>query len=157
MWSLLKKNRNECSRVRESLENDANMAAPALQEHLQACSDCQAAVDELLMSRELLRALPPQAAAPEPWFAPRVMAAIAARETELRRSLETWSTVPRLAARLVWISTLALLLAGTWLYKAPRATAVRSTGDSASESLFDSPPAPAAGEDVLVSRAGPEQ
>ncbi len=74
------KNREECERLRDSLEISAAMAAlPArLQEHLSFCADCQAAADELLVSRALLRKMPPPLVKPGPWFAPRVMAAIVA-------------------------------------------------------------------------------
>src|SRR5260370_11869634 len=116
------KNREECERLRDSLEMSAAMAAlPArLQEHLSFCADCQAAADELLVSRALLRKMPPPLVKPGPWFAPRVMAAIAARESNLLRSQEAWTVVPKLAARLTWISALALLFAGTWLFQSPR-------------------------------------
>src|ERR1700730_17871903 len=107
MWNLLrmlrkKKNENECGRLRDALENVADVAvlSPAKKKHPTACPVCQAAADEVLMSRSLLREMPAVAATPAPWFAPRVMAAIAARESELRRSLEAWAAVPRLAARL---------------------------------------------------------
>ncbi|HXM34239.1 MAG TPA: hypothetical protein VN920_03555 [Pyrinomonadaceae bacterium] len=158
MWSLLGKNGNECNRVRAALEDAADMTAlgTALQEHLRVCNDCQAAVDELLMSRKLLQALPSQAVKPAPWFAPRVMAAIGAREAELRRSLDAWSLVPKLAARLTWVTALALLLAGTWLYQTPGSTAVRSVGDSGNESLFDWSATPAT-DDLLSNRLEQQQ
>ncbi len=89
-----------------------------------------------------------RAALPEPWFAPRVMAAIAARESELRQSLEAWAAVPRLAARLTWISGLALLVASTWLYQLPKFTPI-SGNESAVESLFDSSQSSASQDDVV--------
>src|ERR1700737_5287794 len=99
MWSLLGKNGNECNRMREALEDAADMTAlgTALQEHLRVCNDCHAAADELLMSRKLLQTLPSQAVKPAPWFAPRVMAAIAAREAELGRARAGWALGPQLA------------------------------------------------------------
>src|SRR5215468_3501785 len=110
MWNPLKREKSECAGVREGLEataerstkdadSDVGSLSAEQQDHLACCPDCQAAVDERLMSRFLLRGLP-AVAAPDPWFAPRVMAAIAARESELRQSLETWTVLPRLAARL---------------------------------------------------------
>ena len=141
MWDLLRirKKLDECGRLRDALEGAADIAAlsPAQQEHLAACPDCQAAADEVFMSRSLLREMPSVAATPAPWFAPRVMAAIAARESELRRSLDAWAAVPRLAARLTWASALALLVATTWLYESPKFT--QNSGNQATaESLFDS-------------------
>src|SRR3984893_4843625 len=141
MWDLLrmKKNQEECRRLGEALDAAAEISAlsSSQRKHLAACPDCQAAADDILMSRTLLREVPARAALPGPWFAPRVMAAIAARESELRRSLEAWAAVPRLAARLTWASALALLVATTWLYESPKFT--QNSGNQATaESLFDS-------------------
>jgi hypothetical protein len=158
MWNLLrmlrkKKNENECSRLRDALENVADVAAlsSAQQKHLTVCPVCQAAADEIFMGRILLREMPAVAATPAPWFAPRVMAAIAAREAELRQSLEAWAAVPRLAARMTWVTALALLLAGTWLYRAPK-SAPSPRGQATIESLFDSPQSPAAQDDVQLTQ-----
>jgi len=101
------------------------------------------------MSRALLREVPARAALPGPWFAPRVMAAIAARESELRQSLEAWAAVPRLAARLTWLSALALLLASTWLYQQPKFTP-RSGNETVAESLFDSPQSSSSQDDAVL-------
>ena len=150
MWSPLRKGSSECDRFRESLEEIAGgeVLPTALQKHASECRDCQAAVDELLASRRLLSALPRRAEV-GPWFAPRVMAAIAARESEVWASLETWAAVPRLAARLTWISGLALLLASTWLYESPRFT--QNAGSQATvESLFDSPQSSPPQDDVVL-------
>jgi predicted anti-sigma-YlaC factor YlaD len=142
MWNLLrtKKDQVECRRLRDELEGSAEVAEPLLsqQEHLAACSNCQAVADDIAKSRIFLREVTPPAMQPGPWFAPRVMAAIAARESELRQSLEAWAAVPRFAARLTWISALALLLAGGWLYESPT-LAPTSGNQTTAESLFDSP------------------
>jgi hypothetical protein len=153
MWNLLgmKKNQGECSRLRDALENGRDLTAlsSAQQGHLAACQECQSASADISMARALLRDLPARATSPGPWFAPRVMAAIAARESELRESLETWAAVPRLAARLTWISGLALLLASTWLYESPRFT--QNSGSQATvESLFDSPQSSPPQDDVVL-------
>ena len=142
MFNLLnlKKNREQCKRLRDSLEDAAEGAAlsAAQREHLAACADCQEAADAISVSRSFLREVPSRAAEPGPWFAPRVMAAIAAREVELRQTLDAWAAVPRLAARLTWVSALALLLASTWLYQAPKHTQNAGNGNQGSiESLFD--------------------
>jgi hypothetical protein len=127
----------------------ARVLSAEQQEHLAACTECQAFADDMLMSRTILRDVPVPAAAPGPWFAPRVMAAIAARESELRQSLEAWAAVPRFAARVTWISALALLLAGGWLYESPK-FAQTSGNQTTAESIFDSPQSQAA-DDVLPS------
>src|SRR6266478_414896 len=153
MWDLLRirKKLDECGRLRDALESAADTPAlsRAQQEHLAACPQCQVVADDIVMSRALLREVPARAALPGPWFAPRVMAAIAARESELRDSLEAWAAVPRLAARLTWISALALLLASTWLYQLPRSPGI-SGNESAVESLFDSSQSSASQDDVVL-------
>src|SRR5713226_435427 len=152
MWNLLKmrKNQGECSHLRDALENVVDVAAlsSAQQEHLAACPACQEASSDISTSRIVLRNVPARAPVPGPWFAPRVMAAIAARESELRQSLEAWAAVPRLAARVSWISALALLLASTWLYQLPKPTPI-SRNESAVESLFDSSQSSASQDDVV--------
>ena len=152
MFSLLKRDRATCKSLRDSLEDasGADALSPVQQKHLAECPDCQAAADDLLMSRILLKKIPSVTATPAPWFAPRVMAAIAARESELRRSLEAWAAVPRLAARLTWISALALLLASTWLYQLPKSTP-NSSGQSSVDTLFDIQPS-AAQDDLLLAQ-----
>jgi hypothetical protein len=151
MFSL-GKNREACNRLRESLEISAEMAdLPVPQRtHLADCADCRTVADALFNSRALLRKMPPHWVEPGPWFAPRVMAAIAARESDSLRSQEAWAVVPKLAARLSWISALALLLAGTWLYKSPDPTQ-KQGNESTIESLFDAPAASAPQDDVLIS------
>ena len=141
MFNLLgmKKNRDECSRLRDSLEDVAEGAplSAVQREHLVVCADCQQAADAISVSRSVLHQAS-RAAEPGPWFAPRVMAAIAAREADLRQSLDAWAAVPRLAARLTWVSALALLLASTWLYQSPKhAQNPTNQSQGAIESLFD--------------------
>ncbi len=147
-----RKNREDCRRLRDSLEINSDTAAlPAgLQNHLSTCADCKAAADALFLSRALLLKMPPQSVEPGPWFVPRVMAAIAVRESSLRRSQEAWTVVPKLAARLTWISALALLLAGTWLYQSPSSTQ-KSGNESGMETLFDTPSTPPPQDDGLIS------
>jgi hypothetical protein len=146
------KTREECRHLRDSLEISSDTAAlPApLKQHLSACADCKAAADELLLGRALLRNMPPQLVEPGPWFASRVMAAITARESNQRRSQEAWTVVPKLAARLTWVSALAILLAGTWLYQSPNS--VQRPGDeNGFESLFDGPAGSPPQDDALIS------
>jgi len=152
MFNLLgmKKSYDDCRLLRDSLE-DAAEGAPlsaAQREHLVACADCQEAADAISVSRSVLHQAS-RAAVPGPWFAPRVMAAIAAREAELRQSLDAWAAVPRLAARLTWVSALALLLASTWLYQSPKhAQNPANQSQGTIESLFDAQPSGAA-DDIL--------
>ena len=141
MWNLRRnKETLDCTALRDALEKPSAVSAlsPVLRQHLADCAECQLFADELTKTRSLLDALPSRRYEPSPWFVGRVISAINARETELRRSVETWSLIPRLAARLTWISALALLLAGTWIYERPKATP-RQGDATAGESLFESP------------------
>ena len=151
MWNLRRKKNLECSRFQDALQNAPQISAlpGALQAHLGACADCRSLADEFSESRALLGALPTPRYKPSDWFVGRVMSAIAARESQLRRSIDTWSLIPRLAVKLTWASALALLVAGTWLYERPRTTP-RQTDAAGGESLFESP-APAAPDDFLAS------
>jgi hypothetical protein len=142
MWNVLSttKRSRECRSLRDTLESAAGISelSPAQQKHLAACPECQEVADDILMTRAILGDMPRHAETAAPWFAPRVMAAIAAKESELRQSLDAWAAVPRLAARLTWVSALALLLVSTWLYESPRHTQTAANGNQGSvESLFD--------------------
>jgi hypothetical protein len=151
MLDFLRKKDDECSRFRDSLEEVASGGASReMLEHSAACEDCAAAAEELLESRELLRALPRQTDV-RPWFAPRVMAAIATREAELRQSIDAWTIVPKLAWRLTWVSAVALVLASTWFLQRPAAVPSPVATDITGEPVQYS--APVTNDDVLMSLA----
>src|SRR5882762_1257723 len=79
MWSLTRLRQHDaCRCLRDLLEDAPAAGVPSAEQqaHLAGCTECQAFADDLLMSRAILRDVP--VAAPGPWFAPRVMAAIAA-------------------------------------------------------------------------------
>jgi bacterioferritin-associated ferredoxin len=129
---LLKTNRGGCREFRAQLEDAAASGAknsaelfgalPAfLRTHAEACGECREAAEAVLTTRAALAAIPSRADLGGPWFAPRVMAAIAARKAELARTVDTWTFLPRLAVRLTWASSVALLLASAWLYQKPHA------------------------------------
>jgi len=166
---LLNTNKEACREFQAQLE-DAAASAPgpstlpgllaalpvSLSLHASACASCRAAADELAASRAMLAALPSSANLGGPWFPSRVMAAIAARRAELARAADTWTFLPKLAARLTWVSSIALLLASAWLYQRPvakaPATAKQVATDITGEPISDIS-APAANDDVLVSLA----
>ena len=151
MWHFVKKPEDDCSRFRDSLEEIASGGVSReMLEHSAACEDCAAAAEELLESRELLRALPRESSPAMAWFAPRVMAAIAAREAELRQSFDAWSVIPKFALQLTWISALALTLAGTWFLQRPNLPSRQAT-DITGEPVQSA--APVTNDDVLVSLA----
>lgn len=158
MSSLLRRQKGECGALRDTLGEVAG--ALTLQEllghatsqqraHVAVCDDCHKALEELLATRRLLSAIPAEASVPRPWFASRVMSAIAARETESSRLATTWTLVPKLASRLAWVSAVAILVAGTWLYRKPVSSSPSQTGTEASaESIFETSP-PSHQDDVL--------
>jgi hypothetical protein len=166
MVSLFGRKKKACSTFLDTLTHTVNTAtlleflasaSPQQRAHASACEDCRIAAEEFLASRALLGALPSQAETPRPWFASKVMAAIAARETEVRRLATAWTLVPRLASRLACISALVILVAGTWLYRNPVSASRGQTGTEASvESIFESSPAPQQ-DDMLLTTAEKNQ
>lgn len=128
-------------------------ASSGLKNHADVCADCRAVAGNILEAGTLLAELPSSAAMAGPWFAPRVMAAIAARKAELSRVADTWTFLPKLAARLTWASAVALLLASTWLYQWPLSTSARPMlTDITGEPVVDTV-TPANNDEVLVSLA----
>jgi hypothetical protein len=164
MMNFLNKRRAECRQFQSQLEDAASAApnanqlsellaaaSPSLKEHTIACPNCHAAAENILAARALLAELPSYAATAGPWFAPRVMAAITARKAELGRAADTWTFLPKLAARLTWASAIALLLASGWLYQKPLTTTSKPVvTDITGEPVVDTAP-PASNDDVLVS------
>jgi len=164
MINFLSKRRAECRQFQSQLEDAAGAAPNAkelsellaaasvpLKEHATACADCRAAAENILAARALLAELPSYAATAGPWFAPRVMAAIAARKAELSRAADTWTFLPKLAARLTWASAIALLLASGWLYQKPVSTSAKPVAtDITGEPVADTA-TPATNDEVLVS------
>ena len=160
MTSLFRRHKRECNNFRDALNEVAGAAtipellagaSPQQRAHAAACEDCREALEELLATRLLLSALAPQRDVPRPWFASRVMSAIAARGTESIRLATAWTVVPKLASRLAWVSAVAILVAGTWLYRKPVSASPSPTGTEASvESIFETAPPPHQ-DDVFLS------
>jgi hypothetical protein len=160
MLSLFPRKKKPCSNFLDiatdavnasTLEEVLGHATPQQRAHVAACDDCRAALEELLAARQLLGAVPPQESVPRPWFTSKVMSAIEARETELSRLATAWTLVPKLASRLAWVSAVAILVAGTWLYRKPAPSPPAQTAAEASvESVFETSPPPSQ-DDVLLS------
>ena len=153
MFSLLKKDRGKCKQLLESLEElDSGSSLPTeLATHPASCPNCKEAIAELSASRALIRALPRQQETAKPWFATRVMAAIAEQEGQLERSLQTWLVLPKLASRLAWVSALALLLTTTFLIERPKGVPVAQVStDLSGEPVVESHPLPADNDEVLA-------
>ena len=123
----------------------------ALHSHLETCADCRDAAADMDSLRNLLREAW-DAPVAGPWFAPRVMATIAAQEAEVSRGAAIWLAVPRFASRLSWVAAALLICTCTWLYEWPVAAPPAQTAAAfATEHLFDPPPTPPNHDDVLVS------
>lgn len=165
MWNLLKRENEECRKLRDGLETAAakhpgaasvtilTEELPAAErKHIETCADCRAAVEELVATRELFRGVSSFAADQRPWFAARVMAAIASRERELAGRVSAWTEFPRFASRLSLIAAIVLLVGTTWFYKSVVRTPSYPPSGS-QESIFESPQQTAP-DDILVSRAG---
>jgi hypothetical protein len=162
MWNLLK-NDEECRKLRDLLE-DSTAARPdavsirelseamsaSAQTHIAACANCLEAAQDLLATREIFKGVASKSEMERPWFATRVMGAIAARERELSEAASAWLAVPRFASRLALASGALLLVASTWLYERPLSTPNQQASIlAAQESLFEAPP-PTSQDDVLV-------
>ena len=170
MKSLLETHGSSCDRFQDWLEESNDSRAPLaalenllatapeeLREHAQVCSDCHDAAADIVALRSLLQELGPASEA-GPWFAPRVISAIVARELQLSRAVSIWLAVPRFASRLTWIAATLLIVSSAWLYERPAAVSPpQSASAFASEHLFDPPSLPASNDDVLVSRNGQNQ
>lgn len=160
MFGLLKGQPLECRNLWDVLENAdpatpwQSVLAPEQRAHAAHCDECHQRLEDLMATREILGPLESQSDISRPWFASRVMSAIAAREAELSRALSAWTFVPRLASRVAWAAALAILMAVGLFYQKPMPPP--AAGDSSSESLFDSAPSQASHDDILISMAEKE-
>jgi len=171
MWNLVKKSDEECRKLQDLLEESAaarseavrveelSEAWPAAQRaHVAACGSCREVAQDVLATREIFKGVASSAEMARPWFALRVMAAIAARERELSEMASTWLAVPRFASRLAVASGALLLVASTWLYERPSTTPANQPAATANqEYLFEAPQAPLNQDDVLISLAEQKQ
>jgi hypothetical protein len=162
MRNLLK-NDKECGKLRDLLEESATARPDAIsveqlsqdwsaaeRAHIAACENCLEAAKDLLATREIFKGVTSDAVTERPWFAARVMAAIAARERELTEAASTWLAVPKFASRLALASCALLLVASTWLYERPQPAANQQAANlAAQESLFETSP-PMNQDDVFV-------
>ena len=178
MWDKFNKKNELCTQYREALEDlrpdmDEATATVELKNsldaealvHAESCDGCEEATEVFWASRKLLGGSAPDYAVDEearaPWFATRVMARIAERETEGRRAVTEWSgAVAKLASRLAGVSALVLIVGSTWLFvpgkpnTQPLTTSVQSAqGEAMPQYLFDSGTAPSNADDELLSPA----
>jgi hypothetical protein len=172
MWNLLKKSKDECTKLQGSIEEAAAVRpaatsvealtetlSPEARAHMASCEQCREAAWDLLATREIFEGIGSAAETASPWFATRVMAGIAARERELAEAASTWLAVPKFASRLALVSGALLLVTSTWLYERPSAVPAKQPAAVASpEYLFEAPQQPPMNQDdVLISFAEQNQ
>jgi hypothetical protein len=164
MWHLLKRSDRECNKAQAELEeaalrrSNARIAQELIEEvtaaereHIVACRRCRGAAENLAAAREIFHGVGRAAEPDRPFFASRVMAAIAAKERELAELITPWTEVPRFATKLAWITALVLLAGTTWFYEKSTTEPPRpGNGDAGQESIFETQP-PASQDDVLMS------
>ncbi len=164
MWRLTNKMATDCQFAQDALERGpirtGDTAAEQLadlptsvREHVAACSECRVFANELMEVRTVLQrgSGGPQ---PGPFFLTRVMASIAAQESELEKRSQIWAAVPHLASRLTLLAALTLLVAGSWLYQppAPKTSAFTVNAEQPSEGLVEGG-STAIQDDVLLNSA----
>lgn len=171
MWDLLKKSAEDCTKFRDFLERSAagrpqatrleemlGDLPPSQRQHIAVCGSCREAGEDYVATREIFKGVGSRGNVGGPWFAARVMKAIAARQRELALSLSPWSVVPRFASRLAWAVAIVLLVGSTWLYERPAPALQRQPNGAASqEYLFEAPQPPLNQDDVLISMAEKNQ
>lgn len=172
MWNRIRFGGRRCTKAEQWLEETAvtHLETPTAQdllttlgvaerEHIRRCSACQGALRDFIESRLLVNAVRPARPANHPFFAKRVMAAIASREGELERASRAWAVVPRLAARFAGVATVLLLIGGAWVYEGPlrnppagdSAPTLQPAVESGSQLFEDNAAVPASRDEVLVS------
>jgi hypothetical protein len=171
MWNLRKKGTEDCTKFQDFLDRTATERPRASRledvleelplsqrQHIAVCRSCREAGEDYFETREIFKGVDSRAKEGGPWFAARVMKAIAARQRELAISPSPWSVVPRFASRLAWAAAVVLLVGSTWLYE--RSAPARQeppSGAASQEYLFEAPQPPLNQDDVLISMAEKNQ
>jgi hypothetical protein len=120
-------------------------------QHLSQCAECEAALQDFALARRELQRMQSTLDEPGPWFTRRVMNAIAAQEAEIEETQNGfWTSVRRLAPRIVAFATLLLMLGGTWMFEQRRAAQTHGEELLPAEGLFELTPVPAANDDVIA-------
>ena len=125
--------------------------SPASRGHATVCADCREAADDVALTRSVLRPMGEVSAEPGPWFATRVMAAIAGRESEMDLRDAVWMSIRKLAPRLVAVCALLLVLASTWTYQLRRMELAGRTQTGSSDTVLEPGQTTPLNDDVLIS------
>jgi len=147
-----------CSRIEELLAGhiDGSLGEAevrVVEDHLESCSVCRQAADEVRVAHDALRALPPLRAPAS--FAPRVRAAVRAQAA--RACAQSW---PHLDLRtLLPSAALALIAVGTlgWFWAGPQSEYVAPMAPTRAHGRMPAPntPAPMVAEERAVMAPGP--
>ena len=151
-----------CREFREELETlplketgGSGMApgkmSPSSREHGGGCAECREAAEDMELTRSALRPLGEVSPEPGPWFAARVMAAIAGRESEMDLRDAVWVSIRKLAPRLVAVCALLLVLASTWTYQHRRIEFAGTPQAGSSDTVLEPGQVAPVNDDVLIS------
>lgn len=101
----------------KALGNSPLPADPALAAHLRECAGCREALEAAELAGALLRESHLPQPDPGPMFASRVIAQIRLREKQLHWDFEFWNPMEVFARRLIWASSVLLLVLSSALYQ----------------------------------------
>jgi|SRR5271167_2305719 hypothetical protein len=119
-------------------------------QHAASCGNCSNALQELIATREALQPMREESVEANPWFATRVMAAIAAREKEIDEQVNgVWIFVRRMAPRIVAFCGLLLVVGSTWALQLKKAEERHRTSTQAAEGLFYTAPTSPVNDDAM--------
>ncbi len=148
MGNLVNREHEVCERFRDaldalpvggnvlrSLDDWCAELREAEAQHLDNCANCRTALEEFAETRAALAGM--SVVEPGPWFTARVMAAIATKEREEEIGDGVWVYVRRLAPRMVALSTLLLILGGSWAVQ-ERNQELASGSGNVGDMVFDS-------------------
>jgi hypothetical protein len=124
--SQLKKSKSECEHFAIQLEDAASLAAERgqaltlsadLAAHLADCAHCRAEVEAQSVASALLHGALDPTAAPGPFFASRVLAAIRSEEASFAAQRNIfWRPLEHLASRVALAAGLAVMLLSFYVY-----------------------------------------
>jgi hypothetical protein len=138
---------NAGSELRMALEG----MSPGSREHARGCAECREAAEDVALTRSALRPLGEVSVEPGPWFATRVMAAIAGRESEMDLRDAVWMSIRKLAPRLVAVCALLLVLASTWTYQLRQVQVMGTEQAGSSDTVLEAGQSAPLNDDVLIS------
>lgn len=147
-----------CRKMEARLEDYLGGATDLdLQEHLQHCKDCRAALEDSRLAGELLRAAMEPSSEPHAAFLVGVMARIQEEKARAESPAAFWRPLEFLASRLAVTAAVVLLALSTYLLEfAPRRSAavpVPNRTELSASDLPQPPRDPVSNEEVLQSLA----